>query len=65
MWKTYAYRIESAQIAQYPGVSRAVWFLDACQINDQGRKSTSNICSGDRQYCIDTLNQQPPIQESL
>lgn len=56
MWKTIDYRIESAWIAQYPGVGREVWFLDAVQVAPDGRTSTSNICSGSRQYCQDTLN---------
>lgn len=56
MWNTIGYRIESAWIAQYPGVGREVWFLDAVQENADGCRSTSNICSGSRDYCQDTLN---------
>lgn len=56
-WRTVGYRIEPAFIRQYPDCpSREVWFLDAVQVNTEGRRSTSNICSGERQYCIDTLN---------
>lgn len=55
-WKTIGYVIESAHIALYPGVSREFWFLDAIQESPEGRKSRSNICSGDKQYCIDTRN---------
>jgi len=51
MWKTIKYRIESAWITQTPGASRQVHFLDAVQIDDNGRTSTSNICSGDLSYC--------------
>jgi hypothetical protein len=56
MWKTIGYRIESASIEQYPRVFRQVWFLDAVQVNPEGRQSASNICSGERDYCQDTLN---------
>lgn len=55
-WKTIDYRIESSWIEQYPRLSREVWFLDAVQVNEDGRQSISNICSGSREYCHDNLN---------
>lgn len=58
MWRTIGYRIESAWIRQYPGVSREVWFLDAVQEDETGRRSTSNICSGSREYCLETRNKR-------
>ena len=54
--KTVGYRIEAAAIPQYPGVSRQVWFLDVVQESPDGKRSTSNICNGERQYCVDTMN---------
>lgn len=56
MWTTVDYRIESAWIPQYPGVGKEVWFLDAVQENEEGRRSTSNICSGTKEYCLETRN---------
>lgn len=55
-WKTIDYRIEPVWIEQYPRVSREVWFLDAVQVNELGRRSLSNICSGSREYCQKTLD---------
>lgn len=56
MWRTIKYRIESAWIPQTPGFSREIWFLDAVQEDENGRRSTSNICSGSKDYCIETRN---------
>lgn len=56
MWTTIDYRIEAASIEQYPWCFKQVWFLDAVQVNAEGRRSTKNICSGSRDYCQDTLN---------
>jgi hypothetical protein len=54
-WKTVDYRVEPAWIRQYPDCGKTVWFLDAIQVNESGRRSTSNICNGTREYCYETL----------
>lgn len=54
MWTTIGYRIESASIEQYPRVFKQVWFLDAVQVKGE-RRSTSNICSGSREFCQEQL----------
>lgn len=64
-WKTIDYRIESSWIEQYPRLSREVWFLDAVQVNEDGRQSTSNICSGSREYCQGILNSIKEREEIL
>jgi hypothetical protein len=55
MWKTTEYKIESVSVEEYRGVFKQVFFLDAVQVSEDGRKSTSNICSGTEEYCRETL----------
>ena len=54
-WTTIKYRLEACSIEQYPRCFREVWFLDAVQVNAEGRTSTSNICSGTKEYCLETM----------
>ena len=46
MWRTTEYRIEQLTMD-----GRTRCFLDAVQIDENGRTSTSNICNGDDSYC--------------
>ena len=60
------YRIESAWIKQYEGVSREVWFLDEVVKSSDGHQGTMNICNGSKEYCqemLNTIRNEPFVQD--
>jgi hypothetical protein len=55
MWETIGFTIKQVFDQKFPGCFAAGrYFLDAVQLRD-GRRSLSNICNGEYDYCRKTM----------
>ncbi len=51
---SYSYRLESCMIPITAHQSRRVWFLDVVWTDDNGNRTSKNVCNGSLVYCLRT-----------